>query len=151
MGNEVAFIVDQLRRSLAGGAWHGPSLLELLADVDQETSDRRPPHGGHTIREIVLHVRSWQAAALRAVEGSEMPSIDQPWDGDWPQSGQLWRETKADLERTSQALADAVAAIPEAMLEQPVPGRDAYNFRFLLHGIVQHNLYHAGQIALLKK
>ena len=59
----------------------------------------------------------------------------------------------ADVRRTHEELASAVAALPDARLDEMVPGKEGahYTFYYMLHGLVQHELYHAGQIALLKK
>jgi uncharacterized damage-inducible protein DinB len=151
MESETHFIADQLRRSVGGDAWHGPSLLEVTEGVDDEIAGRRLGEQTHTIREIVMHVIAWETAVLDAVNGVPMPPLDQPWEGDWPISQDPWPALQAGMKRVCDALAKAIAGWPAEKLNQAVPGRDGYTFRFLLHGLVQHNVYHAGQIALLRK
>ncbi|MGB0110423.1 MAG: DinB family protein, partial [Terriglobales bacterium] len=64
-----------------------------------------------------------------------------------------WRKALAQVRRGHEELVAAVASLPDSRLEDVVPGKEGahYNFYYMLHGVVQHELYHAGQIALLKK
>jgi uncharacterized damage-inducible protein DinB len=148
--NETKRIAGQLRRSQQGAAWHGPAVGELLKDVDSALAERRLLPGVHNIRELVLHVTAWQSATLRAVNGDKIPEL--AGFDDWPVTGhteQDWRDAVERLERVNQELVAALANFPDERLSDTVPGRD-YSFYFLLHGVVQHNLYHAGQMAMLK-
>lgn len=149
--DEVARIRDQLRRSVEGDAWHGPALRELLADVTPEEAAARPVDGAHGIGELVLHVAAWQDAARRRLEGVPLA---EPEQGDWPEvpgpGAAGWEETLRALDRSYRALLEALERVDAARLDEPVlPGFSSVYV--LLHGVVQHNLYHAGQIALLKR
>lgn len=151
--SEVARIGSQLKRASEGGAWHGPSLLELLADVSAEQAASRPLAGAHGIWELVLHVAAWQGFAADALGGEAMPT-DLPEEKDWPPvtdaSEDAWRAAVANVAEVNRRLRDAVRTLSDDDLERIVGGRE-YTVYFLLHGVVQHGLYHAGQIALLKK
>jgi uncharacterized damage-inducible protein DinB len=150
--SESALIADQLHRAFEGDAWHGPALLELLQDVDAATAAAKPLPGVHSIWELVLHVAVWDAAALRRLAGEKW----QPEGTDnFPLvPGQTteaaWQKAVSDAKRTHDLLVKTVAALPESRLRARVPGKK-YDFYFMLHGVVQHELYHAGQIAILKK
>ena len=149
--SESALIADQLHRAFEGEAWHGPALLELLEDVDAATAAATPWPGVHSIWELVLHIAAWDGAALRRLKGetvqltgtANFPIVSQPSDA-------AWREAIAQVKLTHDKLVKTVAALPESHLRDRCPGKD-YDFYFLLHGVVQHELYHAGQIAILKK
>ena len=148
--SETKRIADQLRRSQQGSAWHGPAVGELLKDVDTALAQKRSLPGAHDIWELVLHITAWQAAALRAVNGDKMPELD--GKDDWPVAGnteQDWHKAVERLERVNEELVGSVASFPDERLVDIVPGRD-YSFYYLLHGVAQHNLYHAGQMAMLK-
>ncbi len=151
--SEVARIGSQLKRATEGGAWHGPALLELLADVSAARAAARPVAGAHSIWEIVLHVAAWQSFAARAVEGGAMP-VDLRDEENWPpvsDAGEdAWRAAVAGVGAANKRLRDALRGFPDEDLKKTVPGRE-YDFYFLLHGVVQHGLYHAGQVALLKR
>ncbi len=122
-----------------------------MADVDAALAGRRPLPLAHNIWELVLHITAWQTATLSAVKGQKMPELAAAQD--WPLAGrteQDWHNTVQQLERANQELVAAITQLPDDRLTDQVPGRD-YSFYDLLHGVVQHNLYHAGQVALLKK
>ena len=149
--SETKRIADQLLRSQTGSAWHGHAVSELLTAVNGAMARRRPLPLAHSMWEIVLHITAWQAATLCAVKGQKMPSLAESQD--WPWAGQTeqdWHNAVQELGRVNQELVAAITHFPDDRLGGRVPGRE-YTFYDLLHGVVQHNLYHAGQMALLKK
>ncbi len=149
--SESTLIAEQLRRAFDGDAWHGPALLELLQDLDAATAAAKPLPDVHSIWELVLHIAVWDAAAGRRLNGEQtqptgtanFPIVPRPTEA-------AWRKTIADTKRTHDVLVKTVRVLPESRLRERVPGKK-YDFYFMLHGVVQHELYHAGQIAILKK
>ena len=152
--SEAARIADQLRRSFRGQAWHGPAVLELLGDVSAERAAARPLPNAHSIWELVLHIGAWENVALRWLAGeiAELPHLK--GEDDWPPvreaSAGAWKQAVDELAARHDRLVELVARLSERQLSEKVAGRE-YSLYFLLHGLAQHNLYHAGQIALLKK
>ena len=145
---ETKRLASQLRRSYEGQAWHRPSLRELLEGVTSEQAAAKPVSSAHSIWELVLHVTAWERAALAFVEGKKYETL--AGERDWPPVQGTWEATVAELGTAAQALVAAVRAMPDEKLNESAGGAE-YNFYFLLHGVVQHNLYHAGQIAMLKR
>jgi uncharacterized damage-inducible protein DinB len=149
--SEPVLLAEQLRRAFDGNAWPGPALLELLADVDAATAATKPIADVHSIWELVLHIAAWDAASLRRLAGE----ICQP-DGtdNFPvppkPTAAAWRKAVSDAKRIHNQLVKTVASLPGSRLRDRVPGKK-YDFYFMLHGVAQHELYHAGQIAILKK
>ncbi|HWY22298.1 MAG TPA: DinB family protein [Candidatus Acidoferrum sp.] len=149
--SEPALIAEQLRRAFEGDAWHGPAVLELLDDVDAATAAAKPVPDVHSIWELVLHIAVWDAAACCRLAGEKwqpegtanFPIVPKP-------SEAAWRKAVAQAKHTHEVLVKTVAALPESRLRDRVPGKK-YDFYFMLHGVAQHELYHAGQIAILKK
>lgn len=149
--SESARIADQLRRAFEGEAWHGPALLELLQDVDASAAAAKPLPDVHSIWELVLHIEAWDGAARRRLGGEKtqltgtanFPVVPKPTQA-------AWRKAVAQIRRTHDVLVKTVAALPESRLRDRVPGKN-YDFYHMLHGVAQHELYHAGQIAILKK
>jgi uncharacterized damage-inducible protein DinB len=147
----AARIADQLSRAFCGNAWHGPALLELLDDVDAVTATSKPIPKVHSIWELVLHVAVWDRAALRRLSGEKwqptglanFPPVTSP-------TAAQWRKAVAATKRTHDTLVKTVATLPDSRLRDRVPGK-RYDFYHMLQGIAQHELYHAGQIAILKK
>ena len=149
--SETAGIADQLRRAFDGSAWHGPAMLELLEDVDAGMAAARPIADVHSIWELVMHVEVWDEVAMVRLGGKKC----QPTGTDnFPLvpkvTGAAWRKAVAEAKRTHDTLVKTVAALPDARLRERVQGK-RYDFYHMLHGIAQHELYHAGQIAILKK
>jgi uncharacterized damage-inducible protein DinB len=145
---EAKRIGHQLRASLKGPAWHGPSLLDILSDVSAEEAQARPVPAAHSIAELVAHVTAWINAARRGLE-SEVVSLEGA--ADWPPPGE-WTQDLSHLRDAVGALASRVDAMSDEDLRQTVRSADSEYSRYvLLHGVTQHNLYHAGQMALLRK
>jgi uncharacterized damage-inducible protein DinB len=148
---EASRIADQLRRAFDGSAWHGPALLELLEDVDAATAATKSLRDVHSIWELVLHIAAWDGAGLRRLGGEKcqltgtenFPLVSKPTEAEW-------RKTIAEAKHVHDTLVKTVASLADSRLWERVPGK-RYDFYHMLHGIAQHELYHAGQIAILKK
>ena len=151
--SETSRILDQLHRAYEGHAWHGPALRAILADVDYHTASRRPIPDAHTIWEIVLHIAVWISVPTERLQGAEIPTI--PPGQDWPAAPEPteagWQEALDQLAKAEQNLESEVRQLSDDRLRETVLGDIPYSIYTMLHGVVQHMLYHAGQIALLKK
>jgi uncharacterized damage-inducible protein DinB len=150
---ETSRILDQLHRAYEGPAWHGPALREVLAGVTWQTAVQRPIPGAHTVWELVLHLTVWIAVPTQRIAGAEMPTL--PPDQDWPAapapSEAGWQQALDQLAQAQRNLESEVRQLTDDRLREKVLGDVPYSIYTMLHGVVQHNLYHAGQIALLKK
>ncbi len=149
--SETSRIADQLKRAFEGDAWHGPTLLEILGDVDASKAARRPIADAHTIWELTLHVAGWDSVVFRRLRGkaSTLEGEDNfPIIVDTSESA--WRKGIETLKRNHQELLDEVSGMTDSRLSERVPGKD-YDIYFMLHGAIQHALYHAGQMAILEK
>jgi uncharacterized damage-inducible protein DinB len=152
--SEAARIADQLRRAFSGDAWHGDSVFEILDGVTPAQASTRPIENAHSIWELVLHIAAWDGAVLRRLGGAAVELSDaENFPAVTDASEAAWRKTLAEVHRVHEGLVKNVAALPDSRLDQIVPGKEGahYTFYYMLHGVVQHELYHAGQIALLKK
>lgn len=151
MMKETERIRDQLQRAFAGDAWHGPSVLEILENVTASQAATRPIAGAHSIWELVLHIKAWSDACRRRLAGDRAELADEenfpPIDDT---SDEAWQNAQISLRESQQRLNEAIAAIDETRLDQPIL-EGMPSVYITLHGAVQHSLYHAGQIAILKK
>ncbi len=149
---EIERIADQLRRAHEGEAWHGPSVEEILKDVSAETALRRPIAGSHNIWEIVLHIGAWESIVRRRLSGEVVTAVttEQDWPAVSESSDSAWKGTREEIRLGHERLQQTIARLTDRQLNEPVPGM-GYNVYVMLHGAVQHTLYHAGQIAILKK
>jgi uncharacterized damage-inducible protein DinB len=148
---EIERIEDQLKRSLEGEAWHGPALQELLVDVTAEQAAAEPAPSVHSFWEIVLHIIGTQRLVCERLQGK--PTV-LPAEEDWPRlpnpSEAAWTGTKQELHDITERLRQAIRPLDESRLEEPIV--EGFSSIYVtLHGTVQHNLYHGGQIAVLKK
>jgi hypothetical protein len=147
--SEIARIVEQLEQAHDGDAWHGPSVNQALDGVTARAAARRPIADGHNIWEITHHVRVTNDAVRSHLTG------DAPGDEtDWPTladtSEAAWRAAVDKLKKAQHALRQAVSTLPAARLHETIPGK-SHSYWYELLGIVHHDLYHAGQISMLKK
>ncbi|HET7601867.1 MAG TPA: DinB family protein [Gemmatimonadales bacterium] len=145
-------LTDQLRRILEGEAWHGPAVLELLADVSAEQAASHPIPGAHSIWELVLHLTSDYSLVLRRMAGDGRGLLpDEGWPPCPAPTEANWQETIAGLKRLSHQLRDAVRKFPAERLDELLVAESPWTAYMQFIGVTQHNAYHAGQIALLKR
>ena len=151
---EIERIQDQLQRAHHGGAWHGPALNELLADLTPEQAAAHPLPNAHSIWELVNHIVTWETVVLRRISGEAVDSREITDEFNFPSadeaSAAAWRDAQQRLDESAAALHAKLAELSDNQLNDNVPNRQRTIY-FELHGAIQHALYHAGQIALLKK
>lgn len=129
-------------------AWHGPSVMDTLSDITPEQSQNRLPNS-HSIIELVLHMTVWRKFVLQKLMGNDSYRVSDAEN--FPQST-TWHEALINLEQSQTELIAAMKDFPESRLSDSVQGSHyKYPFRTMLEGIIHHDLYHTGQIALLKK
>jgi uncharacterized damage-inducible protein DinB len=148
---ELNRIADQIKRAHEGGAWHGPSVREALSGVSAARAVARPISGAHSIWELALHIAAWRQIATLRLAGQ--PVLTLP-EGDWPAAGGAdevaWNDARALVELRYRELLAAVRGFDEDRLDLPLA--EGFSSAYVtLHGVIQHDLYHAGQISLLKK
>ena len=153
MNVETERLETQLKRMLEGEAWHGPSILEVFQDVTAESAYAHPVAGAHSIWEIVLHLASTYRLVLRRIQGNDLPlRPEDDWPSLPPPTPSNWQDAIGSLRRLNEELRQAVRTFSPERLEKPLvatpPSSTAYT-QFI--GITQHDAYHAGQIAVLKK
>lgn len=149
--SEINRILDQLKRAYEGEAWHGPSVKEVLAGVTAVQAAAKPLPNAHSIWDIVQHIAFWENGLRRRLAGEVFKaSLEDEWPAVTDTSEAAWQNALAALERGQHELRQAISELTEARLSERVPG-EPYSIYFMLHGVIQHDLYHAGQIALLKK
>jgi uncharacterized damage-inducible protein DinB len=152
--SETARLADQIRRAFEGEAWHGDSVLKILEGVDAKSAAAKPVPDAHSIWEILLHVAAWDEVIIRRARGNVVePTDEENFPAISDASEAAWQATISRVTATHDELIETVGAFPDSRLQERVPGKEEgyHDFYHTFSGIVQHELYHAGQIALLKK
>lgn len=151
MPSEVERIQDQLRRAFSGEAWHGPALLELLADIDANQAAAKPIPAAHSIWELVLHIAAWdQAVANRLSGGRGAVTAEENFPAVNDISEAAWQKAIVTLKDNHRELLEALGRVTEDRFDEPVVAGMSSVYVHM-QGAIQHDLYHAGQIAILKK
>jgi uncharacterized damage-inducible protein DinB len=149
--SKIQAIIEELQNIHDGDAWHGPSLKESLSGLTARQAATRPLGNAHSIWEIALHIAGWEDVFRRRLEGE---AISEPEEGDFPTpaavSEDAWGRALDRVNGAHRALIGTIAGLTDERLREMVVGKD-YTVEYLLRGLVRHNVYHAGQIALLKK
>ena len=158
MTSESRRLVDQFQRAHDGDPWHGSPVMAILDGVTHEQAARRPPNGAHSIWALVLHMTGWRNEVTRRATGEP---AGEPAGGDYPDVGEptaaRWAAALAALDASHANLVAVVQGMSDADLLKPSNDRrnrplgTGVSYYELLHGIVQHDAYHAGQIAILKR
>ncbi len=144
-------LLDLLDRSYRAQAWHGPALLESLAGVTPAMAAKRVVKGAHTIWELVEHVAFWNdAVALRLAGGKPAVTPETNFPKQPRPTPAAWKKSLRRLAASQRRFRTAVAKFPEKQLGRVRPGVKS-TWYVLIHGQIQHQLYHAGQVALLRR
>jgi len=149
---------DELKRSVFADPWHGSSVKDVLEGITSEQAFQKPISSAHNIIELTLHINAWTEEVLSRINGNA-PAL--PANGDWPEpqnhSDEYWQAIKQNLFINTNKLIAALNNFPKEKLDEvTVAERNqhlgtGFSFEGLIIGLVQHNAYHAGQIALIKK
>jgi uncharacterized damage-inducible protein DinB len=151
--SETGRIIDLMERTYDGDAWHGLSLRAILQGVTAKQAAKKPPGVAHSIWELVAHIAQWEGVTAKRLQGEPIEyEIDS--EGDWPPvtdfSEESWQQALSLLDKNHRKLREAIVEGGDAKLQEKAPNRD-YTHYLALHGIIHHQVYHAGQIAMLKR
>lgn len=150
--SEVERILDQMDRAFAGDAWHGPPLKPMLDGMTAEDAAKHPVNGAHSIWELVRHITAWNTIVGQELSGGTVevtPELD--WPPVWEATDVQWQRAVQNLVEARSRLRKTVEGLRDDQLDERPTQRTSNSRYVMLHGIVQHDLYHAGQIAILKK
>ncbi len=152
MGNsEIRNIIRLLENTFDGSAWHGPSILNILNEVNAERAFKEFDNI-HSIAELVQHMTTWRKFAVQRLRGNHQYEIGEfeDWKKILRNDENTWREIKKQFLQSQQELLETLDGINDLKLTELVENK-AYDYYTMLHGVIQHDIYHGGQISLLKK
>lgn len=147
---------SDLEKVLNGDPWYGTSVYSILSQVGFEAAFEKLPGSAHSIAEIVLHILAWTEEVMDRLNGS---SAQLPSSGDWPETGtpseEKWHNYVNDLKLANVNLLRVIQDFPEEQWSEPMIEERSrelgtgLSFEELVTGLIQHDIYHSGQIALL--
>src|SRR5271157_1238791 len=148
---ELERILNQYDRVMHGDAWHGDPIWQILDGVSADCAAQRPIADGHTIWEIVMHMIFWEDVVRKRLDGLRagldealnFPSMP-------PVTEANWQTTLEQFHASNQEFREALVKLDPARVDE-LSAAGKRTFYDEAHGVIQHNVYHAGQIALLKK
>ena len=149
---QLAQLLTALDQAYNRPSWHGTNLRGSIRGVSPAAAARRPRPGRHSIQEIAVHCAYWKYAVWRLLTGAKRGSFELAGSNWFPRRGadaRVWRDDIARLDRMHTELREAVADLAPRDLTRRGKGR--YTIADLVTGIAAHDLYHAGQIQLLKR
>lgn len=153
MKNEVQSIIRNLENTLDGNPWYGRSVYSILREIDPAIVYKKPSPNSHSLAELLYHMLTWAEFTLKRIERDHSQDLAAFEKLDWrPIDPAIhdWDEGLAALIATHQQIIAILQTKDEFFLSETVDYRQ-YNFRFLLNGLIQHNIYHLGQIAYAVK
>jgi uncharacterized damage-inducible protein DinB len=153
MRKEIDYFITTLHSIVNGEPWYGQSAMKILQDIDPAAVYKKPNQNSHSLIELLYHMNTWAEFTLKRLEKDEEKDMAAFEKLDWRDidtNEHTWEKGLAQFKVTHDLIIELLATKEDKFLSEKVDYRE-YNFRFLLHGIVQHDIYHLGQIAYAKK
>lgn len=153
MNKEIQSIIREFENTLDGNPWYGRPVYEILREIREDITSKQPSPGSHSLVELLYHMITWASFTLKRIEKDQINDMAAFEKLDWREiDPQIhgWEEGLSEYIAIHQEIIARLSEKNDDFLDEKVDYRN-YNFRFLLHGLIQHNIYHLGQIAYLKK
>ena len=152
MNKEITAIIKSFETTLNGQPWFGRAVFEILEEADESKVNVKPNGTEHSILELLWHMNTWAEFVLAHLEKRTEAEIKAVEENDWRKSNTTtnWKKGIEELKTIHKKIEAMLNQKEDSFLSEMVPNRQ-FNFRFMLNGLVQHNIYHLGQIAYLKK
>jgi uncharacterized damage-inducible protein DinB len=151
---ELEHLLAILDQAYNRRSWHGTNLRGSIRGLSPTQAAWRPAARRHNIWELVVHAAYWKYAVRRRLTGEARQSFPLKGSNWFPRPDEMtiraWRGDIALLDQMHRLLLGAVAKLPPGDLDRSTRGSKNSNFA-LISGVAAHDLYHAGQIQLLKR
>jgi uncharacterized damage-inducible protein DinB len=152
-GKEIQSIINNLENVLERQPWFGRPVYAILEEVNTDNVHKKPNGNGHSLIELLYHTLTWAEFVLEAVKEKKEKGVDYFENRDWIEidpSKHTWQQGLQELKETHRQIINILQSKEDSFLKEMVEGRK-YNNRFMLNGLIQHNIYHLGQIAYINK
>jgi uncharacterized damage-inducible protein DinB len=144
--NQTQRIADSYRAATIKGAWYGPSLTEMLAEISPELATTPPVPGAHSVAALLQHLLLWNERTRNTSDSHPLPRWEP--EKEWAEPPIPWNELVTRWNQSRDLLEEKIRNFTIEDLARQVPGRN-YPYETLFHGTVQHTIYHSGQIAMV--
>lgn len=152
MNNEISQISSTLRDVFSGKPWYGKSISTVLNEMDPGIVYRKPGPHSHSIIELLYHMISWSDFTKQRLERDQGLTSAGTDDFNWGNTNSethTWNNGISELTASNNKILNLLEGASDNLLNEIVDFRD-YNFRFLLNGLIQHNIYHLGQMVYIQ-
>lgn len=153
MRKEIESIIAGLQSILNGEPWYGRPVMRILQEIDPSVVYKKPNENSHSLIELLYHMNTWADFTLKRLEKDEEKDLASFEKLDWREidpNEHTWEKGMAQFKVTHDLIIELLETKDDEFLSREVDYRE-YNYRFLLNGIIQHDIYHIGQIAYVKK
>ncbi len=154
MQDKVELLTKKIEKVYNSSPWYGNSIKSILNDVDSKTAFTKAARNIHTIAELVVHIITWREFVISKIKGDNDFKLTQKLSFDWKRIDRnektAWKSLLDALEINQSEILSTLKKLDDDFLKLPVRRR-RYNVEFLIEGGIQHDIYHLGQISLLKK
>jgi uncharacterized damage-inducible protein DinB len=153
MKNEIEALIHRIDNTLSGEPWYGKAILSILEEVDAKKATAHAGGASHSVLEILYHMNTWADFTLKRIEKDKNYDLASAEALDWRKidtKSHNWKKALTEYKATHKKIIAVLKTKDDDFLLEMVDYRK-YNFRFLVNGLMEHNIYHAGQIALMNK
>ena len=153
MNKEIQSIIRNLQNTLSGEPWFGRAVYPIMEEVDASKVYTKPNGTEHSLIELLYHMITWAGFTLGKLDNNASVNLIQSEDLDWREIDPGVHSWAAGLEKFRKIHEKIISSLEtkdDEFLSGMVEGRK-FNYRFMLNGLIQHNIYHLGQVAYLNK
>lgn len=153
MNKEIQALVQRIENTQSGEPWFGRSILTLLSEIEPKKADVQKGGSSHSMLDIIWHMNTWAAFTLDRLKQEKTFDLKKAEELDWRNidpKKDTWKKALTEYKNLHKDIVAVLHTKDDDFLLEIVDFRK-YNFRYLINGLIEHNIYHAGQIALLNK
>jgi uncharacterized damage-inducible protein DinB len=154
MNKETQYIIKTLESTLSGQPWFGRAVYDILREADESKVNTKPNGTEHSMLDLIWHMNTWAEFTLGALENKPVDEMKKIEGNDWraiDQQVHTWKKGNEQLKATHNKIIELLKQKNDDDYLKDIVTNRQYNFRFLLNGLIQHNIYHLGQIAYVNK
>lgn len=153
MGTRIEKMIRELSEVFEGEPWYGQSVMRKLENVPYKIGYKTCIPDSHNVAQIIGHLISWKKFAIEKISGNEDHHIEINSEADWPalevRTRKEWEGLKSKLVMLQSQIYEILEGRDDDLLDQKVKGKDC-TVEYLLRGVIQHDIYHLGQIGLIE-